>query len=162
MHFDALRLAGLQVYFRKVFEFLQGPLRGAVFVRHVELDDFCTCCGACIRHIHRDGELRIIRHGRSGELYISHAKGRVGETVPEGPADGHFLLLIVAVAHEDAFRVVHGLHLAREVQVGGVVGQLHGEGLRQVAGGIDLAVEEAVRGLAGPLAAEIHFENGCG
>ena len=82
----------------------------------------------------------------------------VGQSVAERPADVFFRLVIVAVAHIDAF-LIQGVFGTVEF-CRGAVPQDHGPGLRQLAAGIGTTVEQVSRGFAAGLTGQTQVENG--
>ena len=158
VHGHGLGLAGGQIHLGEALELPHRPL---VLTRgHIELDHGRAGGLAGIGDLGGDGDGLALGHPAGGQAGVGQGKVGIAQAVAEGEADLHLLLVIVAVAHPDALGVVHGVLVAGEVQVAGVVLQPQGPGLGQMAAGVGVAVEQGVGGLARALAAQVQAENG--
>ena len=77
----------------------------------------------------------------------------------KGKAHVHLLFIVVAVAHKNALAVFADAVLTGEGEVRRVILQPQGEGLRQLAAGVCITIQQGQRGFADAVAAEVHFQN---
>lgn len=157
-----LFLAGMQEYFDKAFELFLRAEDAAFLVGDVQLGDFGTVAFADVLHFERDGERLALFDVVCGKAQIGILELRVRESVAEGIEHGLIRRFVVAVADVDALAVLHAPGPHGEVACHDVVAVLERERFGELAGRIDVAVDEVVRRLAGGLSAEVEVEDRTG
>ena len=156
---DHLRFPRGQLHLFKSSQLPDRTDHPAVRRGHIKLHRFLSGTVSRIGHIHteRNG-IRIFDPLRA-QLRLRIGKTGIGKAESEGEADRHFLLIIVAVSHKNAFPVLHPVPFSLVVQIGRIVLQLIREGFRELSAGIHPAVQDIRDRRAHGLSAQIGFQN---
>ena len=151
---DDLTLARLERHAGKALELLLWAEDLVVGLGDVELDDLGAGDGAGVGD--REGGVPL------AGLEVAVGKRGVGQAVAKRIGHGLLGRLEVAIAHVEALAVLGALLVGGEGGGGGHVLEAQRPGLRQLAGGVDLATDDVQRGAGAGLAAQGAVEDGAG
>ena len=154
-----LRLGGCQFDLDKIPQLLHRPYHCAFFICHIELFNFLTRSVSGIGHIHRHRQFFCVFHCLFVQTQIAVGKCGIGQSVAEGEQYIHFLLIIIAVSHENGFPVFHVVALTEAGKIRRIIFQLLRECLRKLRTGIHLAEEDVILGTSHSLSSKIGFQN---
>ncbi len=140
----------------ETFQFLDGTRQRGLLVTDVQLDNFLPFARSGILYRNLHGQRTVSLHGLAVGRRLAIFESGIAQTVAEGEQRFHLLLLIgPTVAHEDAFIILDVDDVLAPFAgifaqaVGRAVLQLHGEGERKLAAGIDITHEDGGKGTAG-------------
>ena len=153
-------LARQEIDLGKIAQLADRAAHRALLVADIELDDSLARDRAGVGHVHGDGEGILIRQGLPVHGHIAEGERRVGEAVAEREIHGQLLLVVVAVADENALGIGDHAVLAREIQVGGVVLEADRPGFGEAAGGVYISEKDIDSRGTDLLAAEVHQKHG--
>ncbi len=155
-----LGLAGLQLHAGKALELFGRAHQLRLAIVDVELHNLPAGHRARVRHIHGDGQPLHIAEGLRRDAHPAVGEGGVAAPITEGELHRLFAHVIVAIADEKPLAVPHFAVLAGVVDVGGRVGKLQGEGLRQLARRVDDPKEDVRNRAAAGLSHHPGLEHG--
>ena len=156
---DHLRFPRGQLHLFKSSQLPDRTDHPAVRRGHIELHGFLSRAVSRIGHVHTEGNGIRIFNALRAQLRLRIGKRGIGKAESEGETDCHFLLIIVAVSHENAFAVLHPVPFSLVVQIGRIVLQLIREGFRELSAGIHPAVQDIRDRRSYGLSAQVGFQN---